>query len=356
MRKLPTVLLALAAACGGREEVDGKLTVDDYVKVGPRAVGYRVSETTWDTPDGPRALRLAIWYPTDAPAGPAFKYRELFDAEGVTLDAPPAGNAHPVVVFSHGHLAYAEAASFLAVFLASHGRVVVAPDHTDNTTFDGPERETPIYWQRPRDLSAVLDHLEALPDGDPLSGRLDLRGPLLVGHSFGGYGAFASAGAVYDLPAIDAGCASDPSDPICSDWDAWRDRFEAPLADARFAGFVPMAAGDFGRFGADGVGAVTRPVLEMTGGLDLGADNEPYWDALPAGSRRVHLPAAAHNAFTDFSGILDPQEGLLDPEVGFKVIGAYTLAFDAALDGEPLATRIVDGEVAVDPAATVSVR
>lgn len=342
----------LLGGCGG-EVAPRALTVDHYLERGPSRVGYRVSEATWTTPEGTRSLRLAVWYPTDDPPGSPFEYRDLFEAADVTLDAVPAGRDHPVVVFSHGHLAYGEAASFLAVHLASHGRVVVAPDHTDNTTFDGPERTTAIYWQRPLDLGAVLDHLAELPAADPLAGRVDTADPLLVGHSFGGYGALAAAGARFDRAAIDAGCAADPADPICSDWAAWRDRFAEPLAEPRFAGFVPMAAGDFGRFGAAGVGEVTGPVLQMTAGLDTGADNDPYWDALPAGSRRVHLPAAAHNTFTDFSGILDAQEGLLDPEVGFRVIGAYVLAFDDALDGGALAGRIVDGLEPVDPAAEV---
>ena len=32
-------------------------------------------------------------------------------------------------------------------FMASHGYVVAAPDHTGNTTFDGSSRDTSIYYQ-----------------------------------------------------------------------------------------------------------------------------------------------------------------------------------------------------------------
>lgn len=354
----PLLLLALFG-CGGDEPEDSGPAVDPLTEVsepGPYGAGYRESELTWtDADTGDRTLRLAIWYPSDETTGPELKYQGLFEAPGAILEPTVAAGPHPLVVFSHGHLAYAEAASFLAVHLASHGVVVVAPDHFGNTTFDGDNRETPIYVHRPLDLSAVLDHLEALPASDPLAGQITVDGAVAWGHSFGGYTIFANAGATYDLPGIEAGCAANPDDPICTDWDGWSDRFLPGFAEPRFAGGLVMASGDYARFGATGVAAVQVPILTMTGGLDPGANNEEYWEALVGPEhRRVHFEHAAHNSFTDFAGILDQQEGLLDPEQGKTAMAAYALAWVRHLGGSDRYDGLLDGSVEVHADAKVT--
>lgn len=342
-------LIALAACGGSEPEPEPVDLLTELSEPGPYSAGYRTSEVRWTDPvAGERVLRLALWYPTDQSEGPAFKYQDLFEAPGAVLDAPLSKGSFPVAVFSHGHLAYAEAASFLPVHLASHGFVVAAPDHTDNTTFDGPERQTAIYWQRPGDISAVIDHLEDPPSADPLAGRTDLDGLMAFGHSFGGYTLFALAGAEYDLDAIDAMCTADPDDPICSDWAADRDRFQPGFGDARIAGFSAMASGDYDKFGAAGVGAVERPVLTLTGGLDTGANNDEYWDALVgADHRRVHITTAAHNTFSDFSGILDQHPDLIDPQEGFRTVRVYTLAWARMLGGDAAVEPVLNGEIEV---------
>jgi predicted dienelactone hydrolase len=249
-----------------------------------------------------------------------------------------------VVLYSHGHQGYAEASSFLAEHLASHGYVVAAPDHTGNTTFDGADRETEIYLRRPRDLSAALD---ALPD----ELDVDADAAVVTGHSFGGYTALALAGAAYD-PAGLAACTPDTSSFCSTLSETLSSAFLQGLGDTRIVSAVSMAAGDFGLFGADGVGSVDVPVLLLTGELDSD-DGDAYWSALRGGAdRRVDIVGAGHQAFTDFSGVL-PDGGTIAPEEGFRVVRAYTLAGVRAGFGDASVAPVLDGERTVSEAAVL---
>lgn len=343
----------LLAACGPStppvaDDVD---PVVRFSEPGPYAVGYRVESVTW-TEDGlqdePRTDRLAVWFPTDAESGDPVRYQDLFEAPGVLGGVEPAAGPHPLVVFSHGHQGYAENSSFLMAHFASHGWWVLAPDHTGNTTFDGSSRETAIYWQRPLDLRAVVDHAED---------TLDLAGEIVaIGHSFGGYTAHAFGGAEYTIDTLEPACADGTdSSEFCSTMTADQaDRFRAGFGDDRIAALIAMAPGDWRLF-AEGLAAIAVPELLMTGGLDPGTDGDPIWvDLEPNGDDlRVHLPTAGHNGFTDFSGALDPP-GAIEPEDGFRIVRTYALAF-AALHGldDAAGLPILDGTATVSPLADV---
>lgn len=328
--------------------------------VGPYSAGYR--ESSLDYPDpaggGDRSLRLAIWYPSADTEGEAPRYYDLFDGEGAFLDADPAPGPFPLVVFSHGHQGFAENSSFLMNHLARHGFVVAAPDHTDNTFLDGSDRSTAIYYQRPLDISAVLDHMFDLQADDPLSGRVE-QGPVLaIGHSFGGYTAFALVGARYDLDTLAPACESgSDTSAFCSTWsDEAEALFSGGFRDERVVAALAMAPGDHDLFGASGVAEVGAPVLHMTGDLDgsTPTDGEAYWSALQGGpDRRVQITGATHQAFTDFANVLDPAEGELEAERGFRVIDAYALAWAWRALGDEAGAEVLDGELVVDEAAVL---
>ncbi len=149
-----------------------------------------------------------------------------------------------------------------------------------------------------------------------------------MGHSFGGYTLHGLAGATYD-PSVVADCldGTDTSAFCSTTDDEQAAYFDGDLlADARVDGVVPMAAGDHRLFGAD-LADVDASVLRMSGGLDDAApQGESTWADLDgADDVFVHLPAAGHNAFSDFAGALDPP-GVVDPEVGWRIVRAYGLA------------------------------
>ncbi len=341
------LLLACNPDDPGTDTAAPTVTVDELAAPGPYAVGFRVEEVAYTDPAGePRTLRLALWWPTDATSGVEARY--FFGSQaagpGVYADAVVAAGPFPLAVFSHGHQGYAENSSFLMAHLATHGWIVAAPDHTGNTALDGSDRTTAIYYQRPADLSAVLDHLDAA--ADPVAQAIDAGGAVAIGHSFGGYSLFGLAGGSWDEAAL---ACPDPTTDFCSTMTpATADLFRTGFHDDRVIAALPMAPGDFGLYGA-GLADVAVPVLLMGGALDPGGDGQPFWDVLAADDRHryVRIDGAGHQSFTDFSGILEDFDGLIDPAEGFRIVDVYALAWARAARGDTSVLPILSGDVPV---------
>ena len=321
---------------------------------GPYIVGHIEREVTYaDTSGAERTLRTSVWYPSHESVGFPAQY-VLTQSKTALEDVPAAEDAEfPLVVVSHGHRAYAEASSFLAEHLASHGYYVISPDHTGNTSFDGSDRETAIYLDRSFDLSAVFDAFEA---GDLVTDPLWNGRAAVAGHSFGGYTAFASAGATYDVAALQAECEGGEGGSVCTDWNSeWAARFEVGAGDPRFEAVLAMAPGDYGLFGSSGVAALTEPTLLMTGEFDSERteDGASYWAALePLGGRYVNIAGGAHNTFADVSGSMGDGQ-TIDPETGFRIVRTYAFAFLEHAFGDDAYLTILDGTETVDEAAEV---
>lgn len=343
-RRMLLLLLACPAA-PEKESPPGPDPIAALSEVGPHAVGMRVSTLTWEAPDGPRDLRLVTWYPAKTEGGSEPSYHRQDLSVSVTTDAPIAAGSFPLALYSHGHMGYAEASSFLAEHLASHGWIVVAPDHRGNTLSDGSNRSTEIYYQRPMDLSAILD---ALPT-DSLVGPQLADGPALaLGHSFGGYTLLALAGATYD-PANMAACTPDSSS-FCSSFTPDRQAlFEGGFFEDRIGAFVAMAPGDSVLFGEAGLQAIAAPVLHMTATLDQpeGSEGDRIWEGLRDGDdRRMVLVDGGHQSFSDFADQLEQVPlAALD---GFVPIKAYSLAWGLAMRGDSSMKDFLAGEPPLD--------
>lgn len=366
--------LALLAACAGgatdsgttdgADGADGTEAPEDLAQTLPNpgayGVGYTTSALTFADPVSgeDRSLYLAWWYPSSEDTAEAeILYRTPPNSAGAVAEAPPLDGTWPVVVFSHGHQAFAEASGRLMAHFASHGWLVVAPDHTDNTFTDGDNRTTEIYAQRPLDVSAVLDHLEA--GGHPLADQADLSAVVAVGHSFGGYTLFALAGATYDLDTLLPQCeaGTGPSSFCSTMTDDLAARLAAGFSDDRVDAWMPMAPGDQQLFGEAGLGGLSAPVLLLSGDLDPRVTDNPdrYWAAMDRGEHRhVVVAGGGHQTFTDYSEALEVIDGLIDKETGWALTHAYTLAFARrhAL-GDEAVQPVLDGELEIAAEATV---
>lgn len=114
----------------------------------------------------------------------------------VSVSAPASGTDLPVIVFSHGHGPSNFVGSMygykpLVDFWASHGFVVLQPNHLDATFLglrESGNPDAPLFLRnRAADLCAVLDNLDAIEATVPgLAGRLDRTKIAAVGHSAGG--------------------------------------------------------------------------------------------------------------------------------------------------------------------------
>lgn len=285
-------LLALPALGPGPE-----LGGDDHpslLEAGRHAVGIRT------VPSGEASLALTIWYPAetgDADSPIDYSYGiNMFGRNGLLALARYHGRAtpaakfdltagpYPTVIFSHGFAITASSYAWLAEHLASHGMVVVSPQHHESLDPGALWRST---VERPADVLAVLTWLDAQVDEhDEFRGLIDNQAVAVVGHSYGGSTALAAAGARLDTAAFQATCdtAYQKDDPVTFLCDALLPRVDdmadlagldgvpsgmwPTVADPRVDAIVSIA-GDAALFGRTGLGEVTVPVMAIGGTADV---------------------------------------------------------------------------------------
>jgi len=342
-----------ASAIVDVERNDAPLRPDlawDVTSDGPYEAGHRRLETSYfsQSTGAERTISFEVWYPTEDSEGESVFYAEIFADENVlgeaALAAPVAGDTYPLHVHSHGNLGYAGSSPYVMRHFATHGWVVVAPAHKGNTIIDNiSPRPVWMYTVRAEDVSATLDALAALPESDPLFGKLDTEQALLSGHSYGAYTTFGLTGASFNPERVAELCP-EGEESECSD--AVEAFFAEGLRDERFVGSIPMAPGSYDMY-AEGLGDVAIPTMHMTGSDDRPEANVDIWAALPAPSYRVHVEGGCHQLFA-----LGGCE-LIDDDPGLMIINAYALAFGrhVLLEDESVAA-LLDGSDVLDPAVT----
>ncbi|ACK72910.1 protein of unknown function DUF1400 [Gloeothece citriformis PCC 7424] len=121
----------------------------------------------------------------------------------------------PVVIFSHGLASRPEDFAEQARHLASYGYVVVLPNHPGSDInqvrglIEGFNRDIFVlneFIDRPLDISFMIDVLESR-NQEQFEGRLNLKSVGVAGHSFGGYGALAVAGATLNFDYLEKECS-----------------------------------------------------------------------------------------------------------------------------------------------------
>ena len=170
----------------------------------------------------PRPLRTAVWYPATHATGKAETIfggppdREVFAPVTVLggADIPNTKQKYPLVLLSHGTGGSAVQMMWLGHYLASRGYIAAAVNHHGNTAA---ERQPAaqgfmLFWERARDLSAVLDRLLV----DPLFGpRIDREHIGAAGFSLGGYTVISIAGGRFSPAQFEAFCRSRQRDFTC---------------------------------------------------------------------------------------------------------------------------------------------
>jgi predicted dienelactone hydrolase len=209
-------LAVLLASCGGDAGSDGgggtggvaNPGPPDYTMRGPSSVGVLTTSLTDSSRQ--RTLRVEVWYPV-ASSGTASEVLDfetdtdrraalspLLDAApeacvakttGATRDGAAVAGEYPVVLYSHCYTCTRWSAHAVMERLASHGFVVVAPDHTGDTLFDRlNDAQAPLdnalVDKREADIRFVLDRVLA---GDvlPTGVTADAARVGMLGHSIG---------------------------------------------------------------------------------------------------------------------------------------------------------------------------
>ena len=294
---------------------------------GPFNVGHvQVEHTYVPLSDQPaRTIPIEIWYPTEDTSGSTTMYFVGVD-ETVFSNATPAepiySKGYPVHLSSHGYQGWGANSTFLMSHFASHGWVVVAPNHINNTIAD---HFSPLpvnhFVHRPRDLIESLNVLENMDFGHPV----DVANVLMSGHSFGAsYSTWGIAGASYD--AVDSVCLEgvglEDSSNLCTDTE-YAALSSGELNDARIKAAIPMAGTDRKTFFGDtGYQSVNIPILFISGTEDGQERNQTHYDDVTGiDFRWLSIEDACHQSFT-VGGC-----ATMDTQVAFDILNHYVLAF-----------------------------
>jgi len=293
-RVVASILILLSAPIyAGVPSVPGA-DAPELAALGNYGVGFRsVTFTHHDQPDvengdsggavvpnHDRKLRVDIWYPASVKNGKkTVTYRGSlwaepplppvnFTQEGIAIGgAKAAGSKHPVVIISHGYSNNPAVMTWLIENLASKGYVVAAIHHRDPNPYvvSTTTRAAPNF-NRPRDIVFVASQLR-----DYLGELIDPDNVALIGYSQGGYGVLAAGGATLDPlgpnMGLVAGGALKRSARGGADADAVKLAGVRAIVALAPAGGAPSSA-----WGADGLAALTAPLLLIQGDSDATVD------------------------------------------------------------------------------------
>jgi len=292
-----------------------------FADAGPWSTG-----TLEETITGSTGVELTVqaWFPADTVSGDTVVYDGLWDGEAYEDATPACEEPRPVLLFSHGYGGIRWQSTEITEHLATHGYIVVAPDHTANTFLDNDDsRFFELIERRPADIADSFDWLLEL---DALTGCVDpAAGYAVAGHSFGGYTTFAVAGAPVNLSAAGG---DDDTD----------------LSDSRVWAAVPMAPWDSGGAIDDRVSEITVPVMTLSGTLDATttwAQVGALHDALTVEPRHLgEFVRAGHFSFSPLAcdfGLAD--DGCGDDYIALDefidLVNASTLAFLESVRTDP---------------------
>ncbi len=229
------MVVGCSDSSSGDEDRNDSAEVYSPWEIGPYPVGARtivlVDHSRIDKiVGGPRTLVTEVWYPAvdTAAETPRSTLKDYFgdefqDAIQQLLqeyhievsfsvvdeellshrNVPIRDGKFPVVIFSHGNGGVRFQSVYLTEFLASHGYIVLAPDHTANaaiTIIDGQiilyDKDSFFYGMvdRVQDIEFMIDYLFSIDKaGSFLSGHMDLDHIGVAGHSFGSLTSISAA-------------------------------------------------------------------------------------------------------------------------------------------------------------------
>jgi len=276
----------------------------DPALLGPYPVGVMtvvLVDPTRMTPGltTPRTLTTEIWYPARESSRTTSTETYVLhdylpeDLKGMITPAAlgelptPAhrnaeprddGDTYPLIVFSHGLGGIRLQSNYYTVALASHGYVVVSPDHEGDTLVDllragtvNANTTLDSFVDRPLDVIFLMDHFTSMPAGDALGRIINGDRIGVTGHSFGAITSLRVAG----MDArVDAVVAQTPGGYVIAQTD------------------VPTRLEDYG-----------IPVMLQSAGMDRTLPEDPHatsvWEHLVSPRFFIRLPTAGHFTYSD---------------------------------------------------------
>ena len=339
IRTLP--LLSFCISCASTSEETPETRTVDPTSVGEYdAISKSVNISSRDG----LTLPTQIWYPSQQPSLDLHRYGELKEGGAFASGAVDCSTTRPVVLFSHGNTGMGYQSYFLGEFLASHGYIVVAPNHVGNTIFDNDESRKPeLILRRPQDISDAYDWLI---EQSEFSDCIDPEGGFAVaGHSFGGYTVHSITGGYLD---------TDATLEHCAEYGGWLCEHVEEIAtvsgagiydntDERIWGAVSMTPAALETL-MGGIASISVPTLVLGGEYDTLTPVSPLVQAIYdfVGSERKNfavLKKAGHYTFSNACDFLNTYEDcgdeFLNTTEAHSLINTMTLAFLEDLQGTP---------------------
>ncbi|ASI96330.1 MULTISPECIES: alpha/beta hydrolase family protein [Vibrionaceae] len=285
------------------------------------SVGF-TQVTLTDNPN--RRLNTAIWYPTrDTSYTTLIGDNPAFIGTQVIKDAKIQSGTFPVILLSHGYRGNWRNQNWLATKLASQGYIVAAVDHPGTTSFDQSPKQAAKWWERPQDVSRVLDYLlsEAPWKQSAIADNVSA-----IGHSLGGWTVMQLAGAKIDRQTFEANCLVYPNPRTCGlaeelGLDKIQDEEpdQKDLSDPRIRRVVSLDLGLARSFSVDSLNDIKVPTLILAAGIDIGdipqASESGYIaEHMPLKSRRYKVYEKATH-FSFIQGCKSGAVSMLNKEV-----------------------------------------
>jgi predicted dienelactone hydrolase len=242
------------------------------------------SRSNW-TGTGPRPLRAIVWYPaekggTKEVITDPVQFTTPVDA---FHDAPVTTGQRPLILISHGARGHAFQMRWLGYYLASKGYIAVIIDHNgtdaEERAVDGLTLTDFNMWERPRDLSAVLDLV--LKDSQ-FGAVIDTSRIGAAGFSLGGTTVIWKGGAILDVDTLGRKEGGNIPDAIKAAINTQKERAENdPILinsrkhsgdsykDGRIKAIFALAPAIGQGFPADGLRHITVPVQIVVGDADV---------------------------------------------------------------------------------------
>ncbi|PQJ63270.1 lipoprotein signal peptide [Vibrio chagasii] len=245
--------------------------------------------TLTDEPNRP--LNTVIWYPTqDASETTLVGDNPAFIGTQVIKDADIQSGTFPVVLLSHGYRGNWRNQNWLATKLASKGYIVAAADHPGTTSFNHSPKQAAKWWERPRDVSRILDYLLSAPQWKQSANADNVTA---IGHSLGGWTVMQLAGARIVRQTFEANCLIYPNPRTCGlaeelGLDKVQDEelIQKDLSDPRIQRVVSLDLGLARSFSIVSLNDIKVPTMILAAGIDIG----DLPQALESGYVAEHLP------------------------------------------------------------------
>ncbi len=146
------LLFIMITSCAG---TDPAKTVEQIRMRGDFHAGTR--ELEYKDQKRNRNLKLTLWYPTIETSE---QIRYLAFKGYAKKDAAIAQGNFPLIIISHGTGSHRYAQFYMAEFLASNGYMVASIEHARDNAFDDKDSRTATnLWNRPKDVSFILDRI-----------------------------------------------------------------------------------------------------------------------------------------------------------------------------------------------------